>query len=200
MNHDLQPYHFAKFTFNFAPHKPHARLPFVIVLTYPTRNLPPAQELVSKGVDTARAQQFENYANQIELNKVRKESAKLTEMDEVNHIDEDWRTMAKFGVDRVQNFDLTEAFGPVIPDVNDITEVITLKANPNGIAFHTIPFRNPYMGFLDFRAALSDDTPKSWQVEPEEGTGAFSFADGSRYGAATRARSVFTDRCCARLS
>lgn len=134
-----------------------------------------AEELVSKGVDTARAQQFENYANQIELNKVRKESAKLTEMDEVNHIDEDWRTMAKFGVDRVQNFDLTEAFGPVIPDVNDITEVITLKANPNGIAFHTIPFRNPYMGFLDFRAALSDDTPKSWQVEPEEGNIGKSF-------------------------
>jgi len=73
-----------------------------------------AEELVAKGVDTARAQQFENYQNQMNLNNVRKEANKLSE-DNVSEDtpDEDWRTMAKFGVERLQDFSLEETFGPV---------------------------------------------------------------------------------------
>ena len=79
------------------------------------------------------------------------------------------RTLSKFGVERLQNFDLAETFGPVVADLNDVTDVITLKTNPGGLGFHTIMLRNPYMGFLDFRAALTDETSGAWQVEPEEG-------------------------------
>ena len=67
-----------------------------------------AEELVAKGVDTARAQQFENYANQIELNKVRKAADELASLDESKHIDEDWRMLGKFGVERNQDFDLEQ--------------------------------------------------------------------------------------------
>lgn len=30
--------------------------------------------------------------------------------------------------------------------------------------------RNPYMGFSDFRAAFTSDTPMDWSVEPREGS------------------------------
>lgn len=128
-----------------------------------------AEELVAKGVDTARAQQFENYANQIELNKVRKAADELASLDESKHIDEDWRMLGKFGVERNQDFDLEQTFGPVVPDLNNIEEEIVMKANVNALAFQTILLRNPFMGFLDFRAALSDDSPLQWKVEPQEG-------------------------------
>jgi len=129
-----------------------------------------AEELVAKGVDTARAQQFENYQNQMNLNNVRKEANKLSE-DNVSEDtpDEDWRTMAKFGVERLQDFSLEETFGPVAPDPANLEEDIVLQAIPQGISAKTVLLRNPFMGFADFRAALSDDTPLSITVEPTEG-------------------------------
>lgn len=33
-----------------------------------------------------------------------------------------------------------------------------------------IQLRNPYMGFADFRAAFTSDTPIDWSIEPNEGS------------------------------
>ena len=30
--------------------------------------------------------------------------------------------------------------------------------------------KNPYMGFADFRAAFTPDTPMDWSIEPNEGS------------------------------
>lgn len=61
-----------------------------------------ADQLRSQGVETSRAQQLENWANQQEVLKKRQAQRALTDQfDEVNH-DEDWRTLAKFGVERNQ--------------------------------------------------------------------------------------------------
>ena len=65
-----------------------------------------ADQLRSQGIDTARAQQLENWNNQQELKAQRDHQKFMTEsFDEVRE-DEDWRTLSKFGVERnqVRNF------------------------------------------------------------------------------------------------
>ena len=61
-----------------------------------------AEELRSKGVDTARAQQLENWASQQEITKQKNEQRRMTEtFDRQGEIGEaDWRTLASFGVER----------------------------------------------------------------------------------------------------
>lgn len=58
--------------------------------------------LRAKGVDTARAQQLENWANQQEVLKKRGDMRYMTdEFDKVReNAEADWRTLAKFGVER----------------------------------------------------------------------------------------------------
>ena len=151
-------------------------------------------------MDTARAQQLENWANQQE---VRAKNVQLREMSEAfdsqqSSAEEDWRQLAKFGVERNEEFDLDETFGPVTPG-DTIDGVIELTSPVNRVAtydlpvskedlfiyavisfmnqiiylmhtFHTFQLRNPYMGFADFRAAFTPDTPMDWSVEPNEGS------------------------------
>jgi hypothetical protein len=61
-----------------------------------------ADELRKKGVDTARAQQLENWANQQEVLKKSRDMKYMTdEFDKVrDNAEADWRTLAKFGVER----------------------------------------------------------------------------------------------------
>ena len=87
-----------------------------------------ANQLRDKGVETARAQQLENWANQRE---VRAKTRQMQEMAEAfdaieQTAEEDWRTLAKFGVERNEEFDMDEEFGPVTAG-DDIEEVIELK-------------------------------------------------------------------------
>ena len=153
-------------------------------------------------MDTARAQQLENWANQQE---VRAKNQQLKEMSDnfdskTSSAEENWRQLAKFGVERTQDFDMDETFGPVT--VGDTLEgVIALKTAMNKVVTHDIfvsppnsipcpnshpvffaslafltcccpcpQLRNPYMGFSDFRAAFTSDTPMDWSVEPQEGS------------------------------
>ena len=149
------------------------------------------------GMDTARAQQLENWANQQE---VRAKNQQLKEMaDNFDNAqpseEENWRQMAKFGVERNEEFDLDEEFGPVTAG-SDIEGVIELKTALNRVATHDLhvsvfdclsyaqidhlslltvfmammQIKNPYMGFADFRAAFTADTPMDWSVEPNEGS------------------------------
>jgi hypothetical protein len=62
-----------------------------------------ADTLREKGVDTARAQQLENWHNQQEILQQRKSQRFMTEdFDQVDKGDENWRNLASFGVERNQ--------------------------------------------------------------------------------------------------
>ncbi len=96
-----------------------------------------AEELLKSNpkIDTARAQQLENWANQQE---VRAKNQQLKEMTEIldrqqASAEEDWRQLAKFGVERVQDFDMEEAFGPVVAG-DEIEGVIQLQSQVNRVA------------------------------------------------------------------
>ena len=61
-----------------------------------------AQELISRGMETQRAQQLENWMNQQEILQQRKQQRFMTDdFDKVTQ-DEDWRSLASFGVERNQ--------------------------------------------------------------------------------------------------
>jgi len=121
-------------------------------------------------MDTARAQQLENWANQQE---VRAKNLQLKAMSETfdqqqTSAEENWRQLAKFGVERNTDVDLDEEFGAVV--TGDIEGVIELTSAVNRVATHDIYLRNPYMGFADFRAAFTAETPLDWTIEPVEGS------------------------------
>merc|ERR1719410_2984589 len=67
-----------------------------------------ADTLVEQGMDTARAQQLENWHNQQEVLAKRKQQRFMTEEFDstTTNADEDWRKLASFGVERNQDFDL----------------------------------------------------------------------------------------------
>lgn len=129
-----------------------------------------AQELLDSGknIDVARAQQLENWHQQQEVRQRGIEMKKMTEeFDSVAAAgEEDWRTLAKFGVERNSETNLDEEFGEVTP--GEIEGVIELHANLNQGTAHDLSLKNPYMGFADFRAAILATTT-DWTVSPAEG-------------------------------
>jgi len=132
-----------------------------------------AQTLIrDKGMDTARAQQLENWHQQREINKMKQEQRNAAEMyDRVSeNAEADWRTLAKFGVERNQEFDMNEAFGAASIEGAEMEATVELKARPGGIGYHEFGLKNPYMGFADFRATFAPGTSGEWTVEPTEGS------------------------------
>lgn len=131
-----------------------------------------ADELLksNKDIDVARAQQLENWHQQREVKQRSEEMKKMSEsFDQVAEAgEEDWRTLAKFGVERNTDVDLDQELGALTP--GDIIEgVIDLHTAMNSVATHTIPLKNPYMGFADFRAGFAG-TSWDWTIEPQEGS------------------------------
>jgi hypothetical protein len=62
-----------------------------------------ADSLVDQGMDTARAQQLENWANQQEVLKSKNaQKASVEQYESTSSVDEDWRKLASFGVERNQ--------------------------------------------------------------------------------------------------
>merc|ERR1712045_567572 len=113
-----------------------------------------------KGMDSARAQQLENWHQQREISKRKQEQRFMTEQfDQVQqNAEADWRTLAKFGVERNQEFDMNEAFGVASIEGAEMEGTIELKARTGGIGYHEFGLKNPYMGFADFRASFSPGT------------------------------------------
>ena len=71
-----------------------------------------AEKLVKeKGMDTARAQQLENWANQQEIKRMNQQQKYMSdEFDKAqDNAEADWRTLAKFGVERNEVSLLLEA-------------------------------------------------------------------------------------------
>jgi len=130
-----------------------------------------AEQLVSKGVDTARAQQLENWHNQREVKARQQEQKYVTEQfDQVReNAEADWRTLAKFGVERNDDFDLSETFGDVSAMSGEMEGTIELVGRTGGIGYHEFNLKNPYMGFADFRAAFVAGTPPGFTITPTEG-------------------------------
>lgn len=94
-------------------------------------------------MDTSRAQQLENWANQQE---VRAKNQQLKAMSESfdtvqTSAEENWRQLAKFGVERTQDFSLEETFGPVTAG-DQIEGVIQLTSTINRIATADIMVRH----------------------------------------------------------
>lgn len=121
-------------------------------------------------MDTARAQQLENWMNQQEILKAAKDQKFMTDaFDEVRETAEmDWRELAKFGIERNEEYDLDEEFGSV--QAGDIEGIIDIKTAVGRIESHEISVVNEYMGFADFRAAFTADTSGDWSVTPTEGS------------------------------
>lgn len=135
-----------------------------------------AQELVKKGVDVARAQQLENWNAQQTIKKEKDHQKFMTEaFDSVEqNAEEDWRSLAKFGIERNTDTDLNEEFGAVSIEGAEMQPTpIELSARPGtmtgGIGVHELSLKNPYMGFSDFRASFTADTQAGWSVDPQEG-------------------------------
>mmetsp|Transcript_8527 Transcript_8527/g.12145 ORF Transcript_8527/g.12145 Transcript_8527/m.12145 type:complete len:324 (-) Transcript_8527:185-1156(-) len=132
-----------------------------------------ADELIQKtGMDTARAQQLENWANQREVVAKNQQLKFMTEeFDQIEaNAEADWRTLGSFGVERNEEFDLDEEFGPVVAG-DTLEGTYELTARPNGGAQTVdLPIKNPYMGFADFRMAFTPETPLCWSVTPNEGS------------------------------
>jgi hypothetical protein len=61
-----------------------------------------AAKLIDEGMEATRAQQFENWGNQREVNAARQAHRHTTDdFDNVaSTVDEDWRKLSKFGVER----------------------------------------------------------------------------------------------------
>lgn len=60
-------------------------------------------------------------------------------------------------------------FGAVTPG-DQLEGVIELHARMNSAAIHEMALKNDFMGFADFRAAFTSETPAEWTVEPASGS------------------------------
>ena len=90
-------------------------------------------------MDTARAQQLENWQNQQE---VRAKNLGLKDMadnfdSQQTTAEENWRALSKFGVERVADFDYDEEFGAVAVG-DDIEGTIEIKSALNRVETHTM--------------------------------------------------------------
>lgn len=130
-----------------------------------------AKKLVEEGMDTARAQQLENWQNQQEIRKKQQADRQMQAAFETQQStgEEDWRQLAKFGVERVQEFDMNEAFGEVA-EGGDMMDTVEMHAALNAGDIHEFKLKNDFMGFADFRAAFTASSSPEFKVEPTEGS------------------------------
>ncbi len=65
---------------------------------------------------------------------------------------------------------MNEAFGAASAEGGEMEGTIDLVARTGSIGYHEFGLKNPYMGFADFRATFSPETPPGWTVQPTEGS------------------------------
>jgi len=132
-----------------------------------------ADELMQNNpsMDISRAQQLENWQNQQELRKVKERQKYVSEQFDTvqENAEADWRQLASFGVERNEDFNLDESFGKVEVGA-EIEGTLELQSRAGGFAAGEVKFKNPYMGFADFRAAITPESPTCFSVTPMEGS------------------------------
>jgi hypothetical protein len=91
------------------------------------------------GMDTSRAQQMENWQNQREVyNKQQTvRNYEIADQSRQDSAEMNWRDLAKFGVERNQDFDLDETFGAVVP--GEIKQVLEFRAQLGNADVYVIP-------------------------------------------------------------
>lgn len=128
-----------------------------------------AEKLADEGMDIQKAQRLENWQNQQAVRLRQLQHQDMTDsFDQVRENAElDWRELASFGAERVEDFDLDKEFG--VPTAGEDVEIISLKSRLNKIEPHYISLKNELMGFADFRAAFTPDSSMAYVVTPIEG-------------------------------
>lgn len=128
-----------------------------------------ADTLIEQGVEATRAQQMENWRNQQEVQAARTEHRWLTDNFDNSKEDEDWRNLSNFVGEKVQDTDLDQEFGVVVP--GEITGVVELSGRINSNQVYEFSIKNPFMGFSDFRARFTGmSNAAEWSVTPTEGS------------------------------
>ena len=127
-----------------------------------------ADVLKEQGMEATRAQQMENWRNQREVQQARSDQRWMTEQFD-QRPDDDWRTLSSFVGEQVQDVNLDQEFGDVVP--GPVTGMIELQGRINSNQVHEFSLKNPFMGFSDFRARFTGmSNPAEWTVSPEEGS------------------------------
>lgn len=89
-----------------------------------------ADTLRAQGVDTARAQQIENWHNQQEVLKERQTHKYMTEEFDSVSADDSWRALSTYNNERLSDTDLDAQFGAVVPGPNLVTTIeLTARLN-----------------------------------------------------------------------
>jgi hypothetical protein len=128
-----------------------------------------ADSLIEQGMEATRAQQMENWRNQQEVQAARNQHRWLTDDFDKRQTDSDWRSLSNFVGEKVQDVDLDQEFGRVVP--GDITGVIELRGRINSSQVYEFALKNPFMGFSDFRARFTGmSNAAEWSVTPMEGS------------------------------
>lgn len=117
-----------------------------------------AEELMhsNPGIDSVRAQQLENWAEQQEI------SSTNRHMYYDRHQESYETTISAYEEEPVSFVHPVEAGG-------DYEGLITLRAPLHGVARYDIMLKNPYMGFAEFRAAFTEEATNNWFVTPSDG-------------------------------
>jgi hypothetical protein len=119
-----------------------------------------ADELMkaNPGMDHVRAQQYENYALQKELNLANK------------HMYDRAESRGYGSTKEYYEEDMESSFTWPIEVGETVDGIITLTAPMNGgAARHDLMLKNYYMGFAKFRAAFVGDASNDWSVTPSDG-------------------------------
>lgn len=128
-----------------------------------------ADTLIEQGMEATRAQQMENWRNQQEVQAARNQHRWLTDDFDNRQTDTDWRSLSNFSGEQVQNVDLDQEFGSVVP--GEITGVIELLGRINSSQVYEFSLKNSFMGFSDFRARFTGmSNAAEWSVTPTEGS------------------------------
>ena len=69
---------------------------------------------------------------------------------------------------KLQDFDFEKAFGAVVPG-STLEGTIELVSRIGQIRIHEFNLKNEFMGYADFRAAFTSETPGDFTVVPSEG-------------------------------
>jgi hypothetical protein len=131
-----------------------------------------ADQLIDQGVEQSRAQQLENWRNQREVQEQRNYQKFMTEEfdNQRGGDDENWRSLSTFAGEMVQEANLDVELGAVRVGPQ-LTGVIALTSRINQAAVWEFGIKNPFMGFSDFRARLTEMThPADWSVAPMDGS------------------------------
>jgi ribosomal protein L22 len=116
-----------------------------------------ADTLREQGVDTARAQQLENWNNQREVQEQRYQHRWMTDsFDQTSSTggpDQDWRSLSSYSGELTQESDIDQTLGQVIP--GPVTGVIELHARSNQASVHEFSLKvcvfNVYCFFVIIR-------------------------------------------------